>query len=305
MFREFFRKKSEDALRLAADTATAHRPKGANTTPDACKRAVGMFPDVDTRTQDLKDTYSLKFHHLLISLEGAERTGCLKITSSRARSRSAILLYRGRVVGAVYGRKQMRGQYLHEDAHKCALSDLASPGNVLDAYELPEELVLAAASLFYGETLDTSSEHNPETAFDYAVSSLMRSGLPGTVVVNTMNQETMCVIYIAKGRVVGVFSATEGWTRASADTVKRFMRGGNCRVHASILPMDDLRSIGFSLTGLGDKGARIDASPYQDFSPGPSAVVRTPSRDAVAQAVRQHRETGQHQIAGVRDYARV
>lgn len=305
MFREFFRKKSEEALRQSS--ATARRPKGAAISQEACKRAVGLFPEIDNQNRELRDTYALKFHHLLVSLEGAERTGCLKITSSHSRSRSAILLYRGRVVGAVYGRKQMRGQYLHQDAHKCALSDLASPGNVLDAYELPEDLVLAAASLFYGETLDISSGYNAESTFEYALSGLLRSGLPGAVVVNTAGEETACIVYVSKGRIVGIFSASEGWTHGSPENAKRFVRGSNCKIHASIMPVFDPRSVGFSLTGLGDKfavGAVIDASPYQDFSP--SAVVMTPSREAVAQAVREHRSTGQHQVAGgSRNYARV
>lgn len=305
VFRNFFRKKTEDALRKAS----MQHSHAVNS--DVCKRAVGLFPDSSERPQDPKDTGALRFHHLLISLEGAERTGCLKISSHQNRSRSALLLFRGRVVGAVYGRKYMRGQYLHEDAHKCALSELAAPGNMLDAYELPEDLVLAASSLFYGETLDTNYGQNLETTFEYALSSLQRSNMPGCVVVNSSGEETICIVYIAQGRIVGVFTASEGWTKGPTESLKRSLKAGNCKVHASILPIPDPRRVGFSLTGLGPKGigARVDATPYQDFTPppAPSAVVRTPAREAVAQAVRQHRNTGEMSVASrdTRSYARV
>lgn len=299
MFTNFFRSKTEAALRAA----TATRQKNLQST-DSCKRAINLFPELDKREPDLKDTYRLRFHHLLVSLEGSERTGCLKISSNQARSRSAILLYRGRVVGAVYGCKRMRGQYLHQDAHKCAMSDLAAPGNILDAYELPEELVLAAASLFYGETLDTNTGYSKEATFDYALSSIMRSGLPGTVVINTNAEETLCVIYVAKGQVIGFYSAADGWIKGSPETAKRYLSNANSKVHASILPEADPRTVGFSLTGLGDKRV-FDASPFQSFGANIAQHVRTPSRDAVAQAVREHRGTGQYQVARPQTYAGV
>lgn len=306
MFNYFSRKKFEEVLRKSSLS------KAQETLPDVCKRAIGFFPDNPSQSQDLRDTVNLRFHHLLVSLEGSERTGCLKITSPYARSRSAILLFRGRVVGCVYGRKHMRGQYLHQDAHKCALSDLASPGNTLDAYELPEDLVLAAASLFYGETLDLNFGQAVENIFDNALSSLMRSGMPGCVVVNTYSEETICIVYVAKGRIVGVYSAVEGWTYGSPESAKRFIKGVQCKVHASMLPITDPRNVGFSLSGLGDRLAvRTEASPYLDFSPGgtstapvaPSAVVKTPSREAVAQAVREHRAVVDAHRS--RSYARV
>ncbi len=299
MINYFFRKKTEEALRTPIIRKSQAVPS------DVCKRAVGLFPDNANRVYDPKDTVTLRFHHLLISLEGAERTGCLKISSHHAKSRSAILLYRGRVVGAVWGRKFMQGQYLHEDAHKCAMSDLATPGNLLDAYELPEELVLAAASLFYGQTLDTNNGQAPAAMLESAINSIIRSGLPGCVVVNTSKEETICIVYIGNGKIAGVFSAQDGWTHANAESAKRFLQGKECRVHASVLPLSENSHVGFSLSGLADRGASTTSNAYLDFSPpSPSAQVRTPSREAVAEAVRQHRGSREHARPS-RSYARI
>lgn len=298
MFKHFFRKKTDEELT---------KQQSHSALPESCKRAIGFFPEASPRSEDIKDTVALRFHHLLVSLEGSERTGCLKISSPHYKSRSALLLFRGRVVGAVYGRKSMQGQILYEDAHKWALGDLAAPGNTLDAYELPEDLVLAAASLFYGETLETNYSQSLEVTFDYALSSLTRSGRPGCLVVSSLQEETICIVYVANGRIVGVFSASDGWIQDTAESAKRFLRGGRCKINAAVLPVLNQHNLGFSLTGLGDlPGATIDATPYQDFSPAPSAIIRTQSREAVAKAVHQHRGTGEITQAGRRhSYARV
>ena len=109
----------------------------------------------------------------------------------RRKARSAILIFRGRVVGCLYGAKKLDAQCLQEDAHRYALADLASPGNILDAYELPEELVLAAASLFNGEILDTNVGENPQQCFDLTMRNIAETQLPGCIVVNTGDDEEM------------------------------------------------------------------------------------------------------------------
>jgi hypothetical protein len=284
VFRDITRRAAEAVLRVKQQPAAA--------APALGKRAVGFFPETAARNAEVRDTVAVRFHHLLVSLEGSERTGCMKISSQHSQSRSAMLLYRGRVVGAVYGARSMRGQYLQEDARKCALLDLASPGNMLDAYELPEELVLSAASLFYGETLDFSVAQSLEQTFDTAIASLQRSGLPGCVVVNSWEEQTICIVYIAAGRIVGLFSAADGWTHGTPQSAKRFLRDGRCKIHASILPLTGQPRFGFSLTGLADRpSVAFNATGRQDFSPAAPAGAEAPAPEAMAQTARRHRET--------------
>ena len=264
MFR--FRNKSDQATKKVLGQNVVAMPR-------TIRRSIGLMPDAHEQAMhEIRDTLAIRFHHLLISLEGSGRTGCLKITSPNRRSRSAILLYRGRVVGCIYGQKGMRGQYLHQDAHKCALADLAAPGNLLDAYELPEEMVLAAASLFYGETLDLGFAPDPSQTFDYAVNSLIRCGLPGCVLINDEGGQTICIVYVAAGKVVGMFSAHEGWLKATQQEARRVISSQPCKVHASILTYRDAQHFGFSLTGL---EARYDFSPSPMGSSAPSMAAST------------------------------
>lgn len=217
-----------------------------------------MFPEcIRSNVKDIKETVAVRFHHLVVGLEGSQRTGCLKIESPRTKSRSAVLLYKGRVVGCVYGRKNMVCQYLAEDAHKCAMSDLASPGNSVEAYELPEEIVLAAASLFCGQPVHLDQSPAPERVFEQAMATVVRSGHPGCVVLTSEANESMCLFYIYNGQVLGVHSAKDGWLSSTKpDFLRQYVRDlGPVRIMGAVLPCRATapEQIGFSLSGLGDR----------------------------------------------------
>ncbi len=205
-------------------------------------------------THEVAHTSTVRFHQLLISLEGNQRTGCLRIVSRKRKSRSAIMLYKGRVVGCLYGSKQMDYQYMQQDAHRFALRDLAAPGNVLDAYELPEELVLAAASLFHGDVLNINASGTAHEMFEQALRAIGELKMPGCIVVNTGADEMVCMVYLHEGRIIGVFSARDGWSKPTYEVAIGYLKNTNrnTRVMASYLAMTDnlAQSIGFSLTGL-------------------------------------------------------
>jgi hypothetical protein len=223
------------------------------------KRATTMLPVAQSGSHEIAQTNSVKFHHLLVTLEGNQRTGCLKIINPKKKSRSAILIYKGRVVGCLYGRKNLEFQYLHQDAHQYALNDLASPGNVLDAYQLPEQLVLSAASLFHGEIVDVPLRRTGEEMFQVAISTIIEMGMPGCVVVNTPSDEMICMTYIYDHRIVGVFSAQDGWVQPTYQNALYYLTTSQyVKVTASALQMNEssVEGLGFSLTGLADNKHR-------------------------------------------------
>src|SRR5262249_21261097 len=84
----------------------------------ATRRATSMMPVAASGgTREVANTGALRFHQLLVSLEGNQRTGCLRIVSPRRKARSAILIYKGRVVGCLYGSKKLDCHSLQQDAH--------------------------------------------------------------------------------------------------------------------------------------------------------------------------------------------
>ncbi len=243
-------KRFEDQVRVVGVQAVDYA--GTN------RRAVNLIPlPVASDGHEIAQTQSVRFHHLLVSIEGNLRTCCLKIISPRKKSRSAILIFRGRVVGCLYGRKSLGFQVMQQDAQMHALADLAAPGNILDAYQLPEELVLAAASLFHGQVLTFSAGATAEQLLTAAVQQIGSFSLPGCVVVNTDEDEMVCQVYMSGGKIIGVFSSQDGWVEPTLQAALSYLASsGNCKVMASVLAIrtvDDASALGFSLTGLGDR----------------------------------------------------
>src|SRR5215470_9812622 len=103
------RKKFEDQVRTMVSQTQAY--SGAN------RRAINLIPlPVISDGHEIAQTQTVRYHHLLISIEGNQRTCCLKIISPRKKSRAAILIFRGRVVGCLYGRKDLGFQVMQQDA---------------------------------------------------------------------------------------------------------------------------------------------------------------------------------------------
>lgn len=273
-------------LKKPENTKASHHEVPA---PNALRRVLGLLPDAnDGILHEIKGTDSLRFHHLLVSLEGSEKTGCLKIVSTKRKSRSAILLYKGRVVGCVYGQRSLGFQYLAEDAHKFALSDLASPGNIVDAYELPEDLVLATASLFGGQTLNTNFGLSSEQTCKQALSGIMQSGLPGCVVINDLAEEIKAIAYVAEGKIVGVHTATSGWVAPKIESLHNMLQSNDVQIAASVMSAQTNPKYGFSLTGLADRNRVLAQHQLQAIDAITSALPSfAPQQPAAQPANRQ------------------
>lgn len=269
--------KAQEAISKAIkDVATLH----ANSF-GASRRATSMVPVAASgSSHEIAHTSGVRFHQLLVSLEGNQRTGCLRIVSPRRKARSAILIYRGRVVGCLYGCKKLDYQYLQQDAHRFALADLAAPGNILDAYELPEELVLAAASLFNGDTIELETQSGSQRAFDDAVGKLADMKLPGCVVVSTVDDEMLAMVYMYEGKLIGAFSAKDGWIKPTFDVAMQYLRASKqTKVMCSYMPVTEKEeNIGFSLTGLADASKRAAIATKQLAAVDSFTTIRSEGR---------------------------
>ena len=131
-----------------------HNRKLEDNYSGASRRAVSLMPGPSTKnTQDIALNDQSKFRQLLLSVEGNQSSCCIKVTSPRNKSRAALLVFRGRAIGCIYGNKRLERQLFGQEAYGCILADIAHQNNTIDAYLLSEDLVLAAASLFNGEVL--------------------------------------------------------------------------------------------------------------------------------------------------------
>lgn len=226
--------------------------KGSN------RRAVALMPGPALKeTQEIQIGDQGKYRQLLLSIEANQSTCCLRITSPKHKSRSAILIFRGRALACIYGSKRFGQQLFGEQAYEHILVDMSHRDNVLDAYILSEDLVLAAASLFHGEVFNARIGASAEEVFEAAHNCLVHASKPGCIVINDQDNLPVAIVYIFGGKVVGIFSHRDGWVSTNYETAARYIsQTRNAKVFASMLSArntQEVQELTFSLSGLGDR----------------------------------------------------
>ncbi len=237
-----------------------HNRKEADTSSQfqtASRRAVALMPGPNQRdSQDIPVSDQSKFRQLLLSIEGNESSCCIKVASPRHRSRAAILIFRGRVIGCIYGNKKMEHQLFGQEAYACVLADISHQTNTIDAYLLSEDLILASASLFSGDIYNADENHSPEEVFESAHRGLVHSGMPGCIVVKNGEGLPVSIVYIFAGKIVGVFSHKEGWVSTSYEKAWQYVVGtSKAKVSASMLSarnIEEVYAMSFSLSGINE-----------------------------------------------------
>jgi hypothetical protein len=229
----------------------------------ANRRAINLVPlPVVQDAHEIAQSHRVRYHQLLVSIEAKQSTCCIRVISETSKSRAAILVFRGRVLGCLYGSKFEAEQVFGEEAHQRAMSELAKPSNIIDTYLLSEELVLAGGALFHGHPVEHAGG-TAEQIFESVVCNLMHSNVPGCVVINSENNEALCMVYIFKGQIIGVYSFSEGWIQSTYEAALAYVLSQpNPQVMASALAARNIKEVEtmtFSLTGLGDRANQ----PYQ------------------------------------------
>jgi len=222
------------------------------------RRAVGLLPD-PTNIQDKSQAViaSSNHHRLLLDLEADQRTCCLKMSSDRRRSRGALLIFRGRVLGTIYGSKLLNEQLLDQKAYAKVCGDLADPDSSVQAHLLEEGLVIAAAALFHGRPFEMENKLPIEEVFMAYLQALIRINMPGCLVVSNSNNLVVCLAYVFAGSLVGLYSARAGWlppvVSLAIEQVKQFSDGTVTGSMLQARNVDEVFELTFSLSGLADR----------------------------------------------------
>jgi hypothetical protein len=230
------------------------------------RRAISLMPGPALRdAQEITVSDQSKFRQLLLSIEANQSSCCIKIVSPKHKSRGAVLIFRGRVVGCIYGNKRLERQLFGQEAYSCVLADISHQSNAMEAYLLSEDLVLSAASLFNGDVFNADNSHSAEEIFESAHRGLVHSGMPGCIVVKSGEEVPAAIIYIFGGKIIGIFSSKEGWVSTSYEKALQYVHQTHgAKVSASMLAardIDEVFKLSFSLSGLSDP--RIHEEPKQ------------------------------------------
>ena len=228
------------------------------------RRAISLMPAPQSKGKDvLTFRNESDWNRLSLAIEASQKSGCLLIQSEKIKSRSAMLIFRGRILSCMYRNKGQGFHVFGDYAFESAVSDLKSASKRVDVYPLPDSLVIAAASLFHGMILPVKATGSAAT-FDAALRQLVESNLPGCIVITGKKEPTVGIVYIFDGRIIGLHCSKRGWLDASAKEAQQYLaRNKHVRIQACMLPCENVVEVlhhTFSPSGL-------DISTWEPLSP--------------------------------------
>ena len=231
-------------------SATKLPYKGTN------RRATGLLPEPMIGSDILLKGAPINARsNVLLSLEANQQSGCMIIRSEKNKSRSGILMYRGRILGCMRGQKRTGDYAFGNLAYERTLEDLANMSHT-DIYGLKEEVVAAAGALFHGQMHEQSATP-ANKSFEKEFSNLIESKLPSCIVITDRPNAASCIVYVFGGQIVGVHSRQQGWLKPKIETVRKYLRQcENPRVQSCSMPCqdsDEFKEYSFSLSGLADR----------------------------------------------------
>ena len=189
---------------------------------------------------------------LITDLEGGMRTGCVKAFCEQRKSRSAVLLYKGRAVGCIYGNKQMSDPLPTESSLQMMLSDCQTPNTQLVMYGLPEEVTLAMSALFLGYPVERSDDLDARSYMDYIMNWFAQKQQTACLAYSVFEASGTLLAFVHRGYFVGAFYVeSQEFSRDINFVYNMIAQDPNARVEASILPPELTSAsvrLGFSLS---------------------------------------------------------
>lgn len=217
------------------------------------KRATDLIlPPIDKDTLEEFKIVDYDVEWLITNLEGGMRTGCVKAACESKLSRSAMLLYRGRAVGCIYGCKSMPDTQPTEQSLQNMLADLEVPDTDVKMYDLPENVTLAMSALFLGYPVQRNDDYDARAYMDYICGWFESKGNTACLAITLPSNSATCLGYVYKGQFCGAFYVEDQQFRTDKEFVYELLRNDpRANVEASILPPEMTSSavrFGFSLS---------------------------------------------------------
>lgn len=264
---------------------SAKRPRfqGAN------RRATGLLPEPSgEHGREMPIDKYTDYMQLLAAIKANQQTCCIKFSSEKQKSRGALLIFQGRVLGVIYGRKDLSGKLFHQEAYSHAIKDLADAETEVIVHLLSEPLAVATASLFHGQFGVASEQKVGQNAFSEYYANLTDSKMPGCILVHDQEDLTVFAAYVFGGRMVALYSGTEGWLPATIQVAfQKMAQSSEVKVTSTVLKVDDINEVNeltFALSEIDNKTEQGRAGPrkqgYQTSSLRKKGVDQVTSSDS-------------------------
>ena len=242
-----------------ADAAFRVWAPTAHTREFHLKRATDLVPpafDLSSLATFTGEEQDLEW--LITDIEGGMRTGCVKAISQSTMSRSAALLYKGRAVGCIYGRKKQPENYGTEQSLQIMMQDLEKSDTEVQLYDLPDNVVLPMSALFLGYPVPREERVDARTYMDYMCNWFASKAQTACLAVTFPSRSATCLCFIYEGNFCGAFYVEEQKFTEDKDFVYELMKTDpQASVEASILPPEMTSSavrFGFNLSMARKKG---------------------------------------------------
>lgn len=217
------------------------------------KRATDLIlPPVNGEQPNTFKIADYDLQWLITDLEGGMRTGCVKASSEERLSRSAMLLYRGRAVGCIYGAKSMTDTHPTETCLQMMMADLTLPETKVSIYDLPEDVALSMSALFLGYPVQRSDDLDARSYMDYLCGWFAEKGQTACMAFTLPSSAATCLGFVHAGQFAGSFYVEDQKFSRDKDYVYQLLAGDpQAGMEASILPPEMTSSavrFGFSLS---------------------------------------------------------
>ena len=202
------------------------------------RRAIDVvMPSLDGNIQTMTSN-ERTLAELMKHIEDTKFTGSLKAQNEERLSRSAALLFEGRVVGCIYGTKSPKPEpYTTETAMYLMIGDLQKDGTEIQLYTLPEEIILSMSSLFLGIPIEGLPESNTPVVATGLLQEFGKRGQTGCLTLSTDGSGTISVSFVHAGEYIGSFLVEKQQFLPSVELPLQLPgEYDNARLDASFLP---------------------------------------------------------------------
>lgn len=228
------------------------------------KRMSRLVPPPNIAEDEVKmQARHLMQREFLLSLASTERTCCIHFSSLWRKSRASMLVFRGRVLGCIYTRKDLDGAVFGQDAYSMALAELGGMDTEISGYDIDEDVALAAAAIFSSHTVVEEPSTEIRTPYSEYNKFVETKGTGVIFLIDEQNQ-TVCRVYIVEGEIAGVYSNAEAWLRPDIRIVEAIALSDSKLTCESFLMEDaDIQKIyseGFSVCAEANSLVLLDLS---------------------------------------------
>ena len=207
------------------------------------RRAIDLImPPVDQEGRDNMMQINMAendIEWITMHVEGGMMTGCIKLTSEERLSRSDALLYRGKVVGCIYGCKHDPEVKPTEDSLVKMVNDLDAQDAQVLLYDLPESVTLAMSALFIGVSVEPEYQADSLTYFNNVMQQFINDGRTACVVITSQTTQSNYLVFVHNRQFAGAFFVDEQSFTTDPDRVMSIFQVENgVDIQANMLSPD-------------------------------------------------------------------